>query len=137
MKGVINLAIIGLIVIVGIILMIILPAMFLRLHLIQTVNYVYEYDNSQLYLLTLLTITYDGNSVYTQIANNLQVGKPDVSFVKDELDKITDNRCYDLSSSTKVIAKSECVPSENTVEVPIVLPYKSNHLTDKLELVID
>jgi len=139
MKGiaVIAIAIIGIIAVVGTIFTLILPALILRAHLIQIVNYRYEYDNSQLYLLVLLSKTYNDKSVYTQIADNLQTGQPSISFVKGELERIVGDRCYKLSTSTKVIAQSDCAPSRYTVQTKIALPYNPNRLVDTLTLVID
>lgn len=128
---------IGVVVTVGIILMLILPALFLRLHLIQVVAYIYEYDNSQLYLLVLLSKTHNGKPIYIQIADNLQTGSPDISFVKSELERIVGDRCFKLSTPTKIIAQSDCAPSKYTVKTEIVLPYKPNSLVETLTLVID
>ncbi|MDI6798885.1 MAG: hypothetical protein QMD12_02730 [Candidatus Aenigmarchaeota archaeon] len=134
-KGILTIAIGGAIVIVGTIVMLVLPFFVLKIHLIQNIKYRYEYDNSQLYLLTLLSKTHDGKLIYTQIANNLQTGEPDISFVKDELEKIVGNRCYNLSTTKKIIAQSACKPSKYTVKTKLVLPYPS--LVDTLTLVID
>lgn len=139
MKGIapIAIALIGVIVIVGTVFMLILPAFMLRMHLVQIVNYRYEYDNSQLYLLVLLSKTYNDKPIYTQIAENLQTGEPNIGFVKSELERIVGDRCFKLSSSTKTIAQSDCVPSKYTVQTKIVLPYDPNHLVDTLTLVVD
>lgn len=140
MKGIAPLAIamIGAIVIVTAVLMILLPIGFLRLHVIQTVERVYEYDNAQSYLLTLLSKTHDGKPVYTQISNNLQIGSPDISFVKNELDTVTSSKCYKLSSSSATIAIQEgCTPTKYSAEAKIVLPYNPDKLTEKLNLVVD
>ncbi|MFQ6055347.1 MAG: hypothetical protein ACE5J3_05120 [Methanosarcinales archaeon] len=139
MKGiapVIAIAIIGGIAI-GTIVTLILSVVFLRIHLIEVVDYRYEYDNSQLYLLTLLSKTYDGKPIYTQIADHLQTGEPDISFVKSELKRIVGDKCYKLFTPTEIIAQSDCTPSKYTVQTKIVLPYNPNRLVETLTLVVD
>jgi len=140
MKGVaplIGIPLVGVIVLVGTVLMLILPAIFLRMHLIQVVGYVYEYDNSQLYLLVLLSKTYNDKPIYTQIADNLQTGNPDITFVRGELERIVGDRCFNLTTSTRIIAQSDCTPSKYTVNAEIVLPYKPDSLVETLTLVVD
>jgi hypothetical protein len=139
MRGIISamgIAIIGGIAI-GTTIILLLSSFFLRIHLIGTIEYRYEYDNSQLYLLTLLSKTHKNKKIRTQIADNLQIGNPDISFVKNELERIVRDRCYNLTTSIKTIAKSDCTPSKYTVKTKIVLPYNPNRLVDTLTLVID
>jgi len=122
---------------IGTITTLILSVVFLKIHLVGIVDYRYEYDNSQLYLLTLLSKTYNDKPIYTQIANNLQTGSPSLTFVKSELEKIVGDRCYKLFTSAKTIAQSACTPSKYTVQTKIVLPYNPDRLVETLTLVID
>jgi hypothetical protein len=124
------------------VVMILLPSLILKTHIIQTVEYVYNYDNTQLYLLTFLSTTYNNIPVYKQISENLQMNSPDISFVKNELDTIiTDAECFNLTSTTKTLAETvgckATKPMKYTAQTKIVLPYKPGKLTDTLKLVIE
>lgn len=120
------------------IVMMLLPLGLLKIHMVETVGRVYEYDNTQSYLLILLSKTHDGNLIYTQMSENLQIGSPDISFVKTELDTLTGSKCFKLTSSATTIAvQTGCIPTKYSVQTKIVLPYNPDRLTETLKLVVD
>ena len=120
------------------IVMMLLPLGLLKIHMVETVARVYEYDNAQSYLLTLLSKTHGGDLVYSQMSKNLQTGSPDINFVKDELDTLTNNKCFKLSSSATTIAvHAGCSPTKYSTQAKIVLPYNPDKLTETLNLVVD
>ncbi|HKZ45430.1 MAG TPA: hypothetical protein VJ343_01875 [archaeon] len=144
MKGflIFTIAAIGIIVFIGIVAMFLLPIGILKMHTIVTVERAYNYDNAQSYLLTLLSKTHGGDFVYNDISYSLQAKDPLViSYVKAELDKITDNKCYKLSSAinytNNIAMKQGCTPVKYSAQAKIVLPYNPDRLTDTLTLVIE
>lgn len=141
MKGfaaILTIAVIGVIVSITAVVMILMPLAVLRMHMIETVTRVYEYDNTQSSLLTLLSKTHDGELVYPQISDNLQTGMPSVNFLKDELDTITGDKCYKLLSSVgTIVIKEGCTPRKYSAQTKIVLPYNPDRLTETLKLVVD
>ena len=145
MKGILTAmtaALVGAVVIIGTVIIMLLPLLFLKMHVIGIVHRVYEYDNTQSYLLTLLSKTHGDKTVYSQIAENLQTGSPSTDFVKDELDTLIGDRCYRLSYSSEdgyetIVEKGDCVPIKYSFETKIALPYSPGKLTKTLKLVID
>ena len=145
MKGILtvmSITLVGAIVVIGTVIMMLLPLIFLKMHVIGVVHRVYEYDNTQSYLLTLLSKTHGSKAVYFQIAENLQTGSPSTNFVKDELNTLIGDRSFKLSYLTTdddyiTIAEQGGIPIKYSVETKIVLPYKPDELTKTLKLVID
>lgn len=129
----------GLIGILGSIVAIIMPIYFLKIHITQTVIYTYEYDTTQHYLLTLLSLTFNNKPIYQQLGEAIQLDK-DTSFIKEITQKlIYHTKCYNLTTSQKILVgpEEDCTPTRYKVESRIILPYNPNHLTEQLRLVMN
>jgi hypothetical protein len=117
--------IIGGMVVLASVLITIMPFFFLRIHLIQAVIFQYNSNNAQQALNTLLYLTKvdttDGQ--VKQVSKiigryvSVQSPRPDISFLKTELDGMVTNgifKCYTLRSVTVgVLAQGSCTPSGN------------------------
>lgn len=151
MKGItgIELALVGIIFTIGAVFFIIIPVIALKIHIIQVIELQYKYNNAQLTLLTLLSLTetdsIDGKTkpISQIIAEYVAVSpKPDKSFIKTKLDKMVESKimeCYILTSEKAgELANNtdNCNPSKYNGNAVISLPYDSQ-LTDKLTLVMD
>jgi hypothetical protein len=153
MKGfVIEIALIGMIFTVGTIMLILMPLMFTKIHLVGVVEYTYNYNNAHLALLSVLSVTsadtldrkikpaYEIIGEYVSLPSG---ARPDLGFVKDALDKMASNgvmKCYTLSSpSVDVIATdadSSCTPSDKTATAKIPIISNGQTSTEELRLVI-
>lgn len=145
-KGVtgIEIAIIGVIVIVVIIITLLIPIVFLKIHLGATVETQYGYNNAGLTLLTLLS----DNDIYEKLSLYVAGMEDNVvegfnrnaveSAVTSRLDKLvpseTGTRCYKLSYAGGVIIPPENCDTEFGVSAYIVLPYGKNKEKITLEI---
>lgn len=121
------------------IIAIIMPIFLLKIHIDQFITYVYEYDITQHYLLTLLSLTHDGKDIYPQLSEAIQLNK-ELTFVGGLTKKlIFHTKCYNLTTSEKILAgpEEDCKPSKYKVETRLVLPYNPDHLTEQLRLVMN
>lgn len=136
-KGIVGWAVIGAMISIGMILVVLIPLVFLKVHLVEEVNYEFKYDNAQLALLTLLSSTHDNEPVSEIIGEHLTLGSySDIDqILSNKLNKISD--CYKLSTETIELAKSaKCEASKFKAEADIALPYNET-VVKKLILVID
>lgn len=115
----ISLAIAAGIIMLAFIFIVIMPIVFLKIHLTQIVNFEYDYNNAQLALNTILSLTkrdtIDGKikPVSKIIAEYITMeNKPNIEFVKAELDKMVEEgifKCYILTSeSGEELARKDC-----------------------------
>jgi len=154
MKGqVLEIGLIGLIFTVGSILFIIVPLVFTKIHIIEVVVFEYKYDNAQLALLSLLSITSKdaidnkvkpaSEIIAEYVAIPSSRGSIGIGFLKASLDKMIDNKimeCYKLSSaSAGDLAKNtaNCEPTKYKAKARIAIPYNAQSLTDEITLVMD
>lgn len=153
MKGfVLEIGLIGLIFTVGSILFIIIPLVFTKIHVIEMVVFKYKYDNAQLALLSLLSITSKdtvdnkvkpaSEIVAEYVALPSSRGSINIGFLKTALDKMVDNKimeCYKLSSASAgdLAKKANCEPTKYKAKARIAIPYNAQSLTDEITLVMD
>lgn len=138
---------IGGLILIGILLLTVIPLFFLKIHLVQVVNLQYNYNNAQQALNTILYLTeVDSTDGQTKQASKiigeyvaLQNSKPDISFLKTELDRMVANgifNCYSMKSvHAGILATNQasCKPSKYTNFVVIATP----GAPDQLVLTID
>jgi hypothetical protein len=138
MKGIIEWAIVGTMISFSMILVVIIPLIVLKIHLVEEVSYEFKYDNAQLALLTLLSSTYNNKPISDIIAENLTLGNyPNIEkILSSKLNRISS--CYKLSTETIDIIKSaNCEASKFRAEANVALPYSKEKLAEKIILVID
>lgn len=145
-KGVtgIAVAIIGAILLVVIVLTILIPIIFLKIHIVRVVEVQYGYSTADLTLLALLSDTdiYEKLSLYVADMEDNAVEGFDRDSVKSEvtsiLDKLvpseTDTRCYKLSYAGGVIIPPENCDTEFSATADILLPYGTNNEKITLEI---
>ena len=113
------------------------------------IRYEYDYDNSQLLILSLLSTTVPDNLVniikptIEIIGEYLQLQpQPDNSFITpvskklDLLMKAANLECYKLSAPDKDIVKTDCEPTKFKVAMNLPLPYKPGNLVKTITLVV-
>lgn len=134
-KGItgIEIAVIGAIVIVTIIISLLIPIAFLKIHLVTVVETQYGYNNADLTLLTLLSDrdVYEKLSLYVAGMEDNTIEGFNRAAVESEvaliLDKLVPSdpgtRCYKLSYVGGVIIPPENCDTEFGVSANIVLPY--------------
>jgi hypothetical protein len=139
MKGQIEWALIGPIVTVGMVMVIIIPIIFLRVHLMEWVKYEFNYNNAQLTLLTLVSSTYEKRIVSEIISEHLVLkNNPDIGkILSSKLDKIVPSKCYKLTASDITLVESSCKASKYFASTKIVFPFNGKEVGTDLELVID
>ncbi len=142
----IEIALVGIVFVLAIVLVALLPILFLRIHFIQTIELQNKYSNVQLELLAFLSsTTTDTNSlrnnqvtVFRLLSDYLATGQPSsIDNLKYRLDKLSD--CYILYSSTNALFKSSTCNADqfNSTQAKIPLPYNPSKLTETLTLVIN
>jgi len=126
-----------------------IPLFVLRVHFVETIIFEYRYDSAQQALLMLMSLT-EKDSVddklepVSQIVGKnlaLSENKPDLSFLKEELDKMVDHgifNCYKLSAEMEVLAKLDCTnpnheASKYTATMKIATPGMGKKLTLAIE----
>jgi len=143
----ISLAIAAAIIMLASFLIVIMPILFLKVHLVQTVEFEYNYNNAQAALNTLLALTetdtVDGQvkpasriiAEYVTI-QDASAGSPDIGFLQTELDRMVDGRifqCYKLTSKSGfTLAESSCTAGKYRAYISISTPESK----DTLELMI-
>ncbi len=104
-----------------------------------------EYSTAQDVLLSILSSTNtDSNgkekTTLEILGSRALFPNQDVSFLKEDLDKIVKRKCYALELESDKLAENDqdCSDSAQTVEVKLVLPYDPSpiKLTKKIKLVI-
>ena len=139
MKGItgIEIVIIGLIFIVAIVVVIIMPIPFLKVHLIRTIEFEFEYNYAESTFLAFMSSTHNGRPVIEIIAERILLNNPpDVNFLKGKLDSIVESKSFKLSFSEGVLISSGS-PSKYKTNGEVVLPYNPIKLVKELTLVID
>jgi hypothetical protein len=142
MKGQLDLPIISIIVGLVIVLGFMANLKLLKIPLVNIIQYEMSHDNSQLIIFSLLSSTKDSKTIQESIGESIVLGNPRRSelekIIKNRLDKITDERCYELLIDSKTWVKSSgCKPKDYEKETFIPLPYNGGDLVKKLTLVID
>lgn len=124
----IEIAIIGVFVLLSLVLSIAVPLFSLKIHIVRIVEIQYDYNNAGMTLLTLLSDeeVYEGLGIYVSGLND----NPDESFsradvesaLKSKLDKLVPNQCYELSYDGGVIAEGQSCNTDFSMDAYIVLP---------------
>ena len=129
-KGVtgIEVAIIGAIALFTIVLTVIIPIVFLKMHLVRVVEIQYGYNNAGLALLTLLS----DKEIYETLSLNISGVETNIdswldSTLKPRLDKLVPSgagtRCYELSYAGGTIIPSEDCATGFSATASMSLPY--------------
>ncbi|MFH8086616.1 MAG: hypothetical protein QW609_02230 [Candidatus Aenigmatarchaeota archaeon] len=108
----------------------------LRVHLLVLVTSLYEYNNAQLSLLTLLSLQ-NKTTLYQNISTHILMNKPqNTEFIKEKMDLISD--CYKLYTLSKDLASKipEGCDLRYKAEALIVLPYNPSKLVERIMLEI-
>lgn len=142
MKGSTWIPFIGLLITLILVFVIQIPGKFLTTPANQLIKYEQKHDNSQMILISLLSSTKNGKTIQQLIGEHLILGEPDKNAIeqilKERLDKLVESKCYKLSTSSKILAKTpKCDPEKYEKTVSIPLPYNPEKLTENLILVID
>ena len=140
----ISIAIIGAIILIVVVLTMLVPIVFMKVHIVRVVDIQYGYSNADLALLALLSDNdiYEKLSFYiSDMEDNAAYGfnREDVKAqVTEVLDKLVpsdpDTRCYELSYDGGVIIPSDKCDIEFSASVDMALPYGKT--TEKLTLEI-
>ncbi len=126
MKGqtIADIPVIGLIATATIVAFGILPPSIVKTVLDSELSLTYEYENAQYTLFSLLSSTHNGKTV-SQIISESEYDSVDLSFIKIELDKISD--CYSLKiglpDSYETIAENGQCEKKYIFTTSIALPY--------------
>jgi hypothetical protein len=103
------------------------------------IQYEYNYDNSQLLMMSLLSTTVQDKPSMEILGEYMQLeSKPDTGILNERLEamaKAVKLDCYRLSGDED-IAKSSCDPSKYKVSANIPLPYKPDNLVKTVTLVV-
>jgi hypothetical protein len=144
--GIFTIAIIGAIAMGTTTAILLMPAFFLRIHLLLMVNHVYNYNNAQLAMLTFLSTTYQGESISNILAEHIVLSQPpSVDFLHSKLGNLTcvewqnnvcTKACYRLSYSEGVLLRSEACELRYKANATLALPYGTGQLTERLMLEI-
>lgn len=124
----------------------VIPALFLKIHLVEVVHYEYNYNRVQLMMLALLSTTHDGQPLQKIIGEHIVLNNhPDIAaIISSKMDKLAN--CYKVyyelgegSDATEKIlsATKDCEAKEYAASAQLTLPYNSNNLAAKLMLVIN
>lgn len=136
----IEVAIMGAIVLIAIVLSIAIPIFLLEIHIARVVEIQYDYNNAGMILLSLLSDReiYKGISLYVSgFGDNAAQGFTRASVeaaVKSRLDNMVSDNCYELSYSGGTIASGGSCKTDFSTSAYIVLPDGGNR--EKLTLSI-
>jgi hypothetical protein len=123
----IEIAIIFAILQLTIVITMIIPVAFLKIHLVRMLEIEYNYDNAELALLTLLSdkSIYRGLSIYVAdpsgIPDSSYTGNGVEAAVKTRLSQLVASGCYKLSFSGRSISSGSCT-TEYIASAYILLP---------------
>lgn len=126
----------------------VMPIIFLKVNLVQMITFEYNYNNAQLALNTLLSLTKtdttDGQvkPVYKIISEYVSLPqKPNILFLRVELNRMVNNgifKCYKLTSQTAgELARGSCDPTSDGEYYKAVSPVLTPTFVDRLELMVD
>jgi len=122
-KGFIILSFILIIITIALIIVIVVSSFFLRIHLVEILEYEQRYNNAQLGLISLLSSTHENKKIIEIIAEYEAFGRYDniEEILTNKISKFSN--CYSLSIQDKTLAKSaECEPGMYVARVKIPLP---------------
>lgn len=127
---------------------IVIPWFVLKIHIVNVIQFEDKYNTADLAMLALLSTKNDGKETPQILAEHITLSNPsDVSFIRNDLEKIVPSKCFELTSGSESQARSpnriisikpyitECSPDMST-KTKIVLPYNPQNLTEFLELSI-
>lgn len=146
MKGQFGFVLLGIIGTIAILVGLILPVFFLRIHLVAEVEFETKSDSAQLLLLTLLSSTTDGKPTSQIITEHIAFGKyPNINqILAEKIGKYTD--CFQISADGKTLAdettiakttpqgSQSCNPTKYTSETSIPLPYSQQKNTVTIQM---
>jgi len=126
---------------------IIIPAIALKIHIINLIQFENKYNTADLAMLALLSLKNEGKEMPQILADYVTSDIPsDISFVSTDLEKIIPSKCFSLTTGslntrapTRLISIkpyiTDCSPDTST-KTKIPVPYNPEKLSETLELKI-
>lgn len=141
MKGIlpITIAIIGLIATSTIFISLSLPIFVLKYHLDINLKQEYEYDNTQLILLALISSKYNKTySMYRVISERDFNGFDGMkNRINQIVETLSGSKCFRITTQKEIILDNNCSPSKNVGGIYIFKPYNKYELVEELILVYE
>jgi hypothetical protein len=139
LKGQVTIAIVLIIFTVTSIFSVVIPLLVLKYHLAIEVKNTYDYNNADLALLSLVSKNYNETYSLYRILSEHEINGFDVDMqnsLKGNLNLLLNSNCFKIVNTKITLLKPEnCDPVENVGEIPILLPYNTEKLMDKIILV--
>ena len=134
--------IIGLFIITAVVIPILmfLPIVFLRIHLVGDIEFLSKDNSVQLLMLSILSTTYSGKPTSQIIAEHVAFNSyPNINqILATEMGRYTDlYSCYRISANGNVLSQSSdssCDPTKYVSETYIPLPYNNGVTSAKITL---
>lgn len=127
-------------------IMVIMPFLVTRIHIQREIVLETNYNKAQNILLTILSLKYSLNGetkpVYEIISEYVafEADKPDISFLKEILDKYVPSGQYKLvcgDGENQVVLAGNGSSSKFAAVTKIVLPFNESRMTETIVLVIE
>lgn len=138
MKGqFVEIAVGGMVLTITTLIAFVLPLLLLKIELVANVDFITNYDNAQLTLLSFLSSTSDGKTVSQIISEHVAFNSyPNINqILTDKLNKYYS--CYTISSDDTVLAQSQnCNASKYIATTQIPIPYDKGKDFVEIKLVI-